>query len=427
MSINNATDLIIRTNFEPIPMKSAIFSLAFLIASASVDAQKSVATLQFENLPDQGHSFPVQFSLNKSIAQDAQLVLIEVRGKKKVTIPVQSHQDGPQRNYTFLLSPAPFKGKRNFQLVQQPLSPSVAKMRAEKKSGDLLVSSNGKNLLQYRYETLFPPAGVDTVFKRSAFIHPLWSPQGQVLTRIQPPDHYHHYGIWNPWTHILFDGDTVDLWNLNRKHGTVRFAGFKAIEEGPVFSSYSSLHEHVVFKKEGEQVIMNEVQTVTVYQPEANAYIVDINIEMTCATTKPVTLLEYRYAGLGWRTTEQWDNQNSSVLTSEGSSRKNADGSRAKWCLVQGTVDGVNAGVVMMSSPANYNHPEPLRIWPENQYKRGDMFANFNPTKDRDWVIEPGKTYSLTYRLLVFNGDFDKEMSEAAWKNFANTPVFTIK
>ncbi|WP_332910638.1 DUF6807 family protein [Algoriphagus boritolerans] len=24
------------------------------------------------------------------------------------------------------------------------------------------------------------------------------SPSGQVLSRIQPPDHYHHYGIWGP-------------------------------------------------------------------------------------------------------------------------------------------------------------------------------------------------------------------------------------
>ncbi len=406
-------------------MKSAFLSLAFLIVVASVSAQKPVATLQFDNLPEKGGSFPVQFSLDKSVPQDAQLVLVENRGKDKVTIPVQLHQDGSQRIFTFMVNPS--KAKRTFQLIQQPLSQSVAKMRAEKKDGDLVISSNGKNLLQYRYETMYPPAGVDTVFKRSAFIHPLWSPQGQVLTRIQPPDHYHHYGIWNPWTHILFDGDTVDLWNLNRKHGTVRFAGFKAIEEGPVFSSYSALHEHVVFKKGSETVIMNEIQTVTVYQPEDNAYIVDIDIEMTCATNKPVTLLEYRYAGLGWRTTEQWDNQNSSVQTSEGSSRKNADGSRAKWCLVQGAVDGVNAGVVMMSSPANYNHPEPLRIWPENQYNRGDMFANFNPTKDRDWVLEPGKTYKLTYRLLVFNGDFNSEMSEAAWKNFATTPALTIK
>lgn len=395
-----------------------------LIAVASATAQKLIATLQIDAQSDQANAFPMTVKLNQQVPANAKWSLVEVQGKTKRSIPVQPTPDG---QITFLVPPNKANsGKRTFELVELP--PQTPGMHARKSNGDLILSAGDKNLLQYRFETMYPPAGVDTVFKRSAFIHPLWSPHGQVLTRIQPPDHYHHYGIWNPWTHILFEGDTVDLWNLNQKHGTVRFGGFKAIQEGPVFSSYSALHEHVVFRENGqEQVILNETQTVTVYQPETDAYIVDIDIEMTCPTASPVLLLQYRYAGLGWRTTEQWNNQNSTVLTSEGNSRKNADGSKARWCLVQGAVDNTNAGVLMMSSLTNYCHPEPLRIWPENQYNRGDMFANFNPTKDRDWLLEPGKTYRLTYRLLVFNGAFDQSMSEAAWKNFATPPVYSLK
>jgi hypothetical protein len=406
----------------------AVINFLCFIAFPS-HAQKPLATLQVDNNPNQVHSFPFSFRLSKPAPPDAQLSLIEVRGGDRVNIPFQSRTVGKYREISFMVPPtkSTVPGKRVFQLIEKAPNSTVAAMRAVKSDGSLVISANKKNLLQYRFETLYPPAGVDSVFGRSAFIHPLWSPKGQVLTRIQPPDHYHHYGIWNPWTHILFEGDTVDLWNLNKKHGTVRFAGFKSIQEGPVFSSYSALHEHVVFKADKERVILNEVQTVTVYQPEDDAYIVDIDIELSCATPSPVLLLQYRYAGLGWRTTEQWNNQNSSVLTSEGNMRKNADGSKARWCLVQGTVDGVNAGVLMMSSPDNYSHPEPLRIWPENQYDRGDMFANFNPTKDRDWPLEPGKTYKLTYRLLVFNGNFNKEMSEAAWKNFSAPPVSPVK
>jgi len=133
-----------------------------------------------------------------------------------------------------------------------------------------------------------------------------------------------------------------------------------------------------------------------------------------------VRLLAYRYGGFGWRTTEEWNNQKSSVLSSEGKTRKDADGSKARWCIVQGEVGGDHAGVVMMSYPTNYNHPEPLRIWPENQYGRGDMFANFSPTKDKDWPLEPGEEYVLKYRLIVFNGTFTKEQAEAAWAGFAS-------
>ncbi len=70
---------------------------------------------------------------------------------------------------------------------------------------------------------------------------------------------------------------------------------------------------------------------------------------------------------------------------------------------------------VMMSFPANYNYPEPLRIWPENQYNRGDMFANFCPTKDMDWLLRPRQVYGLKYRFLVYNGKLEKEKAENAW------------
>jgi hypothetical protein len=130
---------------------------------------------------------------------------------------------------------------------------------------------------------------------------------------------------------------------------------------------------------------------------------------------------------MGWRATEQWTKENSRVLTSEGKTRKEADGSKARWCIVEGIVDGENAGAVMMSYPSNYNHPEPLRIWPENANRnRGDMFANFSPTKDMDWPLDPGKNYVLKYRFLVFDGAFTKEKAEAAWQDFASPPLVTV-
>ncbi|HET9487650.1 MAG TPA: DUF6807 family protein, partial [Chryseosolibacter sp.] len=187
--------------------------------------------------------------------------------------------------------------------------------------------------------------------------------------------------------------------------------------------------EHVVFPKNGkEKIAIREAQTVRVYAPRQSAdyYIADITAQLNCAEN-PVRLLEYRYGGLGWRATEQWTKDNSRVLSSDGKTRKDADGSKARWCIVEGLVDGENAGAVMMSHPVNYNHPEPLRIWPENSNgNRGDMFANFSPTKDMDWLLEPGKNYLLRYRLIVFNGDFKKEQAEAGWKYFASPPTVTV-
>jgi hypothetical protein len=229
----------------------------------------------------------------------------------------------------------------------------------------------------------------------------------------------------------LFEGDTVDFWNIGGKQATVRFAKFISKTDGVVYSEFKALHEHVVFKKDGsEKIALNEIQTVRVYKPEDNSdyFIVDFISEMSCASPSPFHIVAYRYGGFGWRATEFWDKNNSEMLTSEGKTRDNTDGSKARWCIVYGALPGNDeGGAVMLSHPANYNHPEPLRIWDKNANGgRGDVFANFAPTKDKDWILEPGKTYTLKYRLVVFNGKFDAAKAESAWEYFAKAPSLKI-
>jgi len=400
----------------------------FLITTISASAQK-IATLEVVlDRPAAGLKVPVQLMLDPITSMaDSMLSLVEIRGQKKVPVIFQVDAD-PERKITWLVDDQP--KKHVYELVKgKPFKSDAPELKAVKKGGALTLMAGNRKLLQYQYGTVYPPAGVDTVFRRSAFIHPLWSPNGQILTSIQPPDHYHHYGLWNPWTHVLFEGDTVDFWNLKAKQGTVRFADFISHTAGNVYTQYDALHEHVVLgNNDREKVALQEVQTVRVYAPSDNPdyYIADITVRLNCPGSA-VRLLEYRYGGLGWRATEEWTKENSEVLTSEGKTRKDADGSKARWCIVQGKLDDENAGVVMMSYPVNYNHPEPLRIWPENANRnRGDMFANFSPTKDMDWPLEPGRNYVLKYRFIVFNGKLGKEQAEAAWHYFSEPPLINV-
>ena len=409
-----------------------IVLISFLVSLLGLNsfAQK-IATLEVVlSKTANGLDIPVSIDLNYvTYISDTLLTLYEVKDGAETLVPFQIEQ-GDHRMLNWVVKTGnESNSKHVFELIKKKTD-QPQKVIASVNDGALIIHSGNRNLLQYYFKTLYPPKGVDTVYKRSGFIHPLWSPHGQILTRIQPPDHYHHYGIWNPWTHVLFEGDTIDFWNINTRQGTVRFANFVSIENGPVYSSYKTLHEHVVFKKNGtEKVAMNELQSVRVYDLQDNKdfYIADFDINLNCADESPVKLLEYRYAGFGWRTTEKWTNKNSEVLTSEGKTRKDADGSTARWCIVQGEIDNDYAGVVMMSFPANYNFPEPLRIWPENQNNRGDMFANFCPTKNMNWLLKPRQNYALKYRLLVFNGKLDKEKAESAWFYFAYPPKVTIK
>jgi hypothetical protein len=271
------------------------------------------------------------------------------------------------------------------------------------------------------------PKGVSENYQRSGYLHPVNTLRGKRLTRIQPEDHYHHYGIWNPWTHTLFEGDTLDFWNLYKKQGTVRFAEMLKKNTGPVFSEFEVLHEHIVLKNDADKLALNEIQNIKVFPLNQSQYLMDITIQYECATDQPFQIIQYRYGGFGWRTTEEWDNQNSRVLSSEGNTRKNADGSTARWCIVDGKLNDGRGGALMLSHPENYNHPEPLRVWPEDQYGRGDLFVNFATTKTTDWTFEPGKTYTLKYQLIVYDGKMEVASAEQAWNQFAKPLQYQLK
>lgn len=295
------------------------------------------------------------------------------------------------------------------------LQPVCSQLTASKQNGALVIRIDQQPVLSYQYETVYPPPGVDSAYRRSGFIHPLRTLSDHVLTRIQPEDHYHHYGIWNPWTHVLFEGDTLDFWNLAKKEGTVRFAGFERIDS----TGFQVRHEHVVLKNGTEKTALHEVQAVSVLSLNDRYYAVDFTIDYQCAADSPFRILEYRYGGFGWRATEAWNDNNSEVLTSAGKTRADADGSLARWCIVQGELGEDYGGMVLMSHPDNYNHPEPLRIWPANADNGGAVFVNVSPTKNRDWLLEPGKTYTLRYRLIVFNDRFFADRAEQLWQDYA--------
>lgn len=309
-------------------------------------------------------------------------------------------------------------------------SPEYSKQSLWMRTDSTLTIGVGRqDLLTYQFQTVYPPKGVDSSYRRSGFIHPLRTLKGHSLTRIQPSDHYHHYGIWNPWTHTVFEGDTVDFWNLYKEEGTVRFARFVNHEQGEDQIVYTVLHQHVVFKGDGvEKVALEEEQTVCVQLPKGDKgyYFVDISSSFFCGSSSPLHLLSYRYGGgFAWRASELWRKDNCEILTSEGNTREDTDGSRARWILAQGLLaEDSFGGLAVLSHPDNYNHPEPLRIWDRSANRgRGDLMLNYSPTKDRDWLLEPGQRYNLRYRIVVFDGRMAGADLETIWQDFSKASL----
>ncbi len=307
-------------------------------------------------------------------------------------------------------------------------------MAASVDEKSIVLSNDGDKILSYYHTVCEAPEGTNPLYRRSGFIHPLWSPEGNVLTRIQPPDHYHHYGIWNPWTKTHVEGREVDFWNLAKGQGRVQFAGILSTVSGAVYGGFKVRQEHLYYDddKKGKTAI-NEALGVRAHACKIDnqaVWIIDYICILSGALDSPIELVNYRYGGgIGFRATEKWDKDNCTVLTSAGKTRKDADGSRARWCDVNGGVgESKYSGVLFLSHSANREHPEPMRVWPTNVVGgRGDMFFEFCPIRHKSWTLESQKEYVLRYRMIVYDGKFNPATAETLWKNYTQPPVITLK
>jgi len=357
---------------------------------------------------------------------DAEYVLVESKSSRGRDVAAQLEGGSPPRLWFVLSGETKAGTKRTFELLEA--ARGKARGVSVKKQEDYYeILHSGQKVLRYNHAIVPPPEGQDKLYERSGFIHPLWSPKGTVLTNIHPADHIHHLGIWMPWTHTEFEGKPVDFWNLKAGQGTVRFKRFVSTTDGPVYGGFEAEQEHVVLKTDPDvhrEVVLNEVWDVRVYSvggAKKGYWLWDFKSTQRCVADSPLRQVKYRYGGFGFRGAAEWDEENSVYLTSEGKNRKDGHTTRARWCDTSGEIDGWE-GVTFYSHPENFEHPEPMRIWPS-----GQVFFNFCPSQATDWEMKPGEDHVFRYRLYVHEGKIEVADAERIWQDYAEPPKVTIE
>ena len=297
---------------------------------------------------------------------------------------------------------------------------------------DVIVASvGGKEILRYQKSELQPPVGMDAIYRRSGYVHPVRTPSGRLVTGDFAKDHAHQRGIFSAWVNSRFLDREVDFWNFHR--GTGRVTHHQVLDvfkdESAVGFRIETQHQMIPETAKPQEALI-ETWTVCFPPQSPTHYVFDIHIRQRCATNESVTVLQNAYGGMGLRGNNHWfpmDNVSAeqssdqiagrgcSFLTSEGHDRKTGNHTKARWVSAGGIVDGRVAGIAVMCHPTSFRAPQKVRLHPSKPY-----FC-FAPMVDNSFEITPEQPYQSSYRYVVFDGLPDVALLEAEWQAFSKT------
>ena len=309
----------------------------------------------------------------------------------------------------------PAGSKRTFEL-RKGTNVKTAEVTVDKQPKFLEIRQGKTPVLRYNSAHVEPPKGADAKYGRSAYIHPLWTPGGKIVTDEFPPDHMHQDGIFLAFTKTKFEDRQPNFWDLQGGTGRVRFKEVLGTTSGPVFGGFLVEHEHVDLTVPNGKVALWEKWDVRVWNvggPNAGYWIVDISSTIRCAPLRALELPKYHYGGMATRGARNWDPKHSQFLTADGKDRLAGNHTRTRWCDLSGDVEGGQAGVTFMTHPVNFRYPEPLRIHPTMPY------MVYCPSHLGDWEIRPARAHVTRYRFFVHDGKPNVEEVEHVWRDFA--------
>lgn len=285
-------------------------------------------------------------------------------------------------------------------------------------------------------------------------LFPIRSASGTLVTRgfpLEPRphervDHPHHVGLW--FNHGDVNG--LDFWNNSDaitgervgKMGTITHRAIVRAEGG---ANRGDLIVESEWKRPDGFVLLVE-RTHFVFRGESNVRIIDRLTTLT-AGTEPVVFRDSKEGALGLRVARELEQpaekpevftdaagkpsavpvlDNSGVtglyISSEGLEGDAVWGTRGRWMMLTGSVNGQDVAVVMLDHPANPGFPG---YW----HARGYGLFAVNPLgrksyddKQAELVLrlEPGESIVFRHRVLVADGSMTAQELNRAHKEFAS-------
>ncbi|MDF1754251.1 MAG: PmoA family protein [Verrucomicrobiales bacterium] len=288
------------------------------------------------------------------------------------------------------------------------------------------LQQTGAPILRFIKKPTPEEADHEAFYTRTGYIHPLWTPQGKVVTGDYPADHVHQHALFFAWTKTQFEGRPTEFWNQKLEKGTVRFLKATGATGGVAFAGFSAenLYEDQSAPGGPKAVLKENWVVRSWYRADGEKFrIVDIEIDQRCAGESPLVIEKYHYGGMAIRGTSEWlpaskkEAPPANFLTSEKLTRSDGNHSRPEWVSMNGPLNGGHASVTIMAHPSNFRHPQAVRLHPSKPY-----FV-FTPMVDEGFEITPEKPYWAKFRIIIEDGEVIPGKLDRFYQNFAEPPT----
>jgi hypothetical protein len=281
--------------------------------------------------------------------------------------------------------------------------------------GRLYLYDGGDPVLVYNFGPM-APAGMDEAgrqrYRLSCYIHPLYGPDGDVLTQQFPSDHYHHRGVFWAWTNARRGDRPADIWHVDGVRQV--FGRWREID---VSGSVARLTAENGWKYDDEDApFVREVVSIRVHPMGGVGRAIDFHLRFENVSRETVTIRgqgERGYGGFGVRPDAERSGRR--ITTALGFHPEDVLEAASPWAdysLLKTDGDGYS-GVAIFQHPENAG-PHPHPGWILRYY--GFLGASY-PYFD-EIVLAPEGSFELRYRLYVHRGDAGEGRVSEAYEAF---------
>jgi hypothetical protein len=352
---------------------------------------------------DRSHPVGTIFEIPAPPEVDVKIKTITLVNDEGAQLIVQRDPSNPSRMLGILDKVLPAHETRKYQItIDAALEASTPQVECLAKGKDYEITVHGKPVLLYNAALKECLVEGFAECRRSGFIHPVYAPDGTIVSDDFPPEHPHQHGIMLAWVDSVFRGKPIDFWNSMKQQGVVEHFAVVDMLNGTVFGELNVelKHSQIIAENKSEPVL-DESWRIRVFN-SVDPHVIEVRSTLKCATEDPLHLNEYHYGGMAFRGARSWSFGKAAFLTSDGKDRESGNHTRPLWTAITGDVDDKSYTVAGMESAKNFRFPQPVRLHPDMPY-----FC-WSPSVLGEFEIAPGKPFTSGYRFYVFNGGADK-------------------